>query len=164
LTHKESSMRQFAVRLGVLASVATLVIAVVLIGSWSTAEDSAKQPSAAQPQVSAPQPATADADQPNAAKQTGDATEFRPRLPAYYARVVTEEQRQKIYAIQREYYPRIAALRKQLEDLIAEQNGKIEAVLTPQQKAELERLRGEAAARRGSKAAATGATGDTSAQ
>lgn len=157
-------MRHFAVRLGGLASVATLVMAVALIGSWSTAEDSAKQPSAAQPQASAPRPATADADQPNAATQTGDATKFRPRLPMYYARVVTEEQRHKIYAIQREYHPRIAALQKQLEDLIAEQSGKIEAVLTPQQKAELERLRGEAAARRGSKAAAAGATGNTPAQ
>lgn len=66
----------------------------------------------------------------------------------YYGRVVTEEQRQKIYAIQRDYYPRIAALRKQLEDLLAEQNAKIEAVLSPQQKAELDKIKAEAAARR----------------
>ncbi len=66
----------------------------------------------------------------------------------YYTRVVTEEQRQKIYAIQRDYYPKISALRKQLEALIAEQNAKIEAVLTPEQKAEVDKIRAEAAARR----------------
>lgn len=157
-------MQHFALRLGILGAVAAVVIGGVLIGSRIPAEDAAGQPTAAQPQASTQQPATANADESKAASQTGDATEFRPRLPAYYARVVTEEQRQKIYAIQREYHPRIAALRKQLEELIAEQNGKIEAVLTPQQKAELERLRQEAATRRGSKADGADGAGNRPAQ
>lgn len=152
-------MQHFALRLGGLGAVAALVIGGVLIGSRTPAEDTA-----AQPQASTQQPATANADESKAASQTRDATEFRPRLPAYYARVVTEEQRQKIYAIQREYHPRIAALRKQLEDLIAEQNGKIEAVLTPQQKVELERLRQEAATRRAGRADAADAAGNRPAQ
>jgi Spy/CpxP family protein refolding chaperone len=73
----------------------------------------------------------------------------------YYGKVVTEEQRQKIYDIQRKYFPQIRALQKQLEALIAKRDAEIEAVLTPQQKAEIERLRKEAAARRAGGAAAT---------
>lgn len=55
------------------------------------------------------------------------------RLPAYYRDVVTDEQKAKIYAIQKELGPKIAELRKQLEALTAEQKQKIEAVLTPEQ-------------------------------
>lgn len=95
-------------------------------------------PAAASPATSAPA----------AGSQGKSSFQFHPRLPMYYGRVVTEEQRQKIYAIQRDYHPRIAALRKQLEDLLAEQNAKIEAVLSPQQKAELDKIKAEAAARR----------------
>lgn len=76
---------------------------------------------------------------------------FRPRLPMYYARVVDEKQRQKIYDIQRKYHPQIEALQRQLEELIAKRNAEIEAVLTPQQKAEIEKLRQEAATKRSEK-------------
>jgi len=66
----------------------------------------------------------------------------------YYAKVVDEKQRQKIYDIQRKYHPQIADLQKQLEKLIAQRDAEIEAVLTPQQKAEIEKLRQEASQRR----------------
>ena len=66
----------------------------------------------------------------------------------YYAKVVDEKQRQKIYDIQRKYHPQIAELQRQLEKLIAQRDSEIEAVLTPQQKAEIEKLRQEAAQRR----------------
>jgi hypothetical protein len=58
----------------------------------------------------------------------------RGRLPAYYAPVVTEEQREKIYQIQEEYRPKIAALNAQLKALKKEQDDKIAALLTPAQK------------------------------
>ncbi|MCS7239609.1 MAG: hypothetical protein NZ899_15290 [Thermoguttaceae bacterium] len=77
--------------------------------------------------------------------------QFRPRLPMYYGQVVTEEQRQKIYDIQRKYFDKIEALRRQLEALIAERDKEIEAVLTPEQKAKIEQLRKEAAERRSSR-------------
>ena len=70
----------------------------------------------------------------------------------YYAKVVDEKQRQKIYDIQRKYHPQIAELQRQLEKLIAQRDSEIEAVLTPQQKAEIEKLRQEAAQRRKNKA------------
>lgn len=69
---------------------------------------------------------------------------FRGRLPAYYRQVVTEQQRQAIYRIQAEYAPKIAALRAQLEALIAEQDAKIRAVLSPEQLKRIEQLREEA--------------------
>ena len=105
-----------------------------------------QQASAAQTPAQQPQsPVSA-----SGATQTQDSAEdtFRPRLPMYYGKVVTEAQRQKIYEIQRKYFPQIRALQKQLEALIAKRDAEIEAVLTPQQKAEIERLRKEAAARR----------------
>jgi hypothetical protein len=74
--------------------------------------------------------------------------EFRGRLPAYYNRVVDEEQRAKIYAIQREYAPKIDALKAQLEALTAERNEKVVAVLTPEQRTTVEKLRAEAKAKR----------------
>ncbi len=120
-------------------------------------------PAASSPAARPTQPGVqSSAVAPQPAQGSGSATqaeglpEFRPRLPAYYARVVTEEQRQKIYDIQRQYHPRIAALRKQLEALEAERDAKIEAVLTPQQKAELEKIREEAAAKRKASAASAG--------
>jgi Spy/CpxP family protein refolding chaperone len=114
---------------------------------------------AAQQTPSAQTPAQQSATQPSAPAptRTTDSSEetFRPRLPMYYGKVVTEEQRQKIYDIQRKYFPQIRALQKQLDALIAKRDAEIEAVLTPQQKAEIERLRKEAAARRAGGAAAT---------
>ena len=107
---------------------------------------SAQQASAGQSPAQQPQsPVSA-----SGATQIQDSAEdtFRPRLPMYYGKVVTEAQRQKIYEIQRKYFPQIRALQKQLEALIAKRDAEIEAVLTPQQKAEIERLRKEAAARR----------------
>lgn len=90
------------------------------------------------------------AGQRQAASASAQAEEqkFRPRLPNYYAQVVTEEQRQKIYDIQRKYFTKIETLRRQLEALIAERDKEIEAVLTPEQKAKIEKLRKEAAERR----------------
>ncbi|MGQ9564282.1 MAG: hypothetical protein ACUVQG_13450 [Thermogutta sp.] len=128
--------------------VAAFVVAIALAGLQALAQNSAGQSSTGQANAAVQQAAPSSPEAPKAARQAGDVNEFRPRLPMYYARVVTEEQRQKIYAIQREYYPKIAALRKQLEDLIAEQNAKIEAVLTPEQKSELDKIRAEAAAKR----------------
>lgn len=85
---------------------------------------------------------------PQSSAKNDDQNTFRPRLPMYYAKVVDEKQRQKIYDIQRKYHPQIADLQKQLEKLIAQRDAEIEAVLTPQQKAEIEKLRQESAQRR----------------
>ena len=112
------------------------------VSSAPTQQSPASQPSAT------PSPAGNQAAGANQSASAQEAAIFRPRLPMYYAKVVDEKQRQKIYDIQRKYHPQIAALQKQLEQLIAQRDAEIEAVLTPQQKAEIEKLRQEAAQRR----------------
>jgi hypothetical protein len=74
--------------------------------------------------------------------------EFRGRLPAYFGHVVDEEQRQRIYSIQLDYYPRIQVLKKQLEAMTAERDAAIRQVITDQQWEEIQRLREEARQRR----------------
>jgi hypothetical protein len=68
----------------------------------------------------------------------------RGRLPAYYAAVVTDEQREKIYQIQEEYRPKIAALNAQLKALKKEQDDKITALLTATQKKQIAEAAAEA--------------------
>jgi hypothetical protein len=72
---------------------------------------------------------------------------FRGRLPNYYNRVVDEEQREKIYGIQKEYAVKIDALKAQLEALMAERDAKVADVLTPEQLEQVEKLRAEAKAK-----------------
>jgi hypothetical protein len=73
---------------------------------------------------------------------------IRVRLPNYYGRVVDSEQREKIYAIQREYAPKIEALEAQLAALEAERDERVEGVLTAEQLAKVKELRAEAKAKR----------------
>ncbi len=86
----------------------------------------------------------------SAAKAKEPKSPYR-RLPPYYGQVVTPEQRKQIYAIQDEYGPKIDALRKQLEALIAERDEKIAALLTEVQRKEVARLQEEAKAKRAPK-------------
>jgi hypothetical protein len=60
------------------------------------------------------------------------------RLPPHYSKVVTQEQRVKIYEIQAEFKSKIDAARDALEALIKERNERISAVLTPEQKKQIE--------------------------
>jgi len=71
-----------------------------------------------------PAPAPADDDKPA----------FQRRLPAYYADVVTEQQRAKIYAIQKEYFAKMQPLHKQIFELQKEERAAIRALLTPEQR------------------------------
>ncbi len=72
----------------------------------------------------------------------------RGRLPAYYASVVTEEQRDQVYKIQQEYNPKIEALEKQLDAVRNERNEKIAAVLTPEQRKQVDEAAATAQAKR----------------
>ena len=60
------------------------------------------------------------------------------RLPSYYGSVVNEKQREEIYAIQEEYQPKIEALQNQLSAMKKERDEKISAVLTAEQKKQVE--------------------------
>jgi hypothetical protein len=63
-------------------------------------------------------------------------------LPADWKKLgLSDEQKKKVYAIEDEYGPKIAALQKQIEDLKKEENSKRYAVLTDEQKKHLKEIR-----------------------
>src|SRR5687767_10308067 len=64
----------------------------------------------------------------------------RGRLPAYYAQVVTPQQREKIYTIQQTYAEQIEALQTQLKELQAKLAAECKAVLTADQLKKVEEL------------------------
>lgn len=76
------------------------------------------------------------------------AKKFRGRLPAYFATVVSAEQRQKVYEIQANYFERIAALEKQILELRAKQDQDVDGVLSAEQLAGIKKLRAAASAKR----------------
>ncbi|NLX94939.1 MAG: hypothetical protein GXY83_02055 [Rhodopirellula sp.] len=75
--------------------------------------------------------------------------QFRGRLPAYFAKVIDEQQRQRIYGIQQTYHERIETLKVQLAALIDERDAEVEAVLSAEQRLEIERMKAAARAKRG---------------
>ncbi|PHR86646.1 MAG: hypothetical protein COA78_37785 [Blastopirellula sp.] len=82
----------------------------------------------------------------------------RGRLPNYYAKIVTEEQRKKIYGIQKQYAKQLAELQAQLAKIKADRDGEVEAVLSVDQLAKVKKLIDEAAAKRAAKAKSAKAT------
>ena len=87
--------------------------------------------------------AEADPDAKKAAVQKSKRTGTY-RLPPYHAKVVNDEQRDKIYKIQEEYGPRIKVLRDRLKMLLGERNQKIAAVLSPEQQEQVKEARARA--------------------
>ncbi|MBC8868325.1 MAG: hypothetical protein H8E44_02855 [Planctomycetes bacterium] len=66
------------------------------------------------------------------------------RLPRYYGQIgLSDEQRGKVYEVQRTYREQIEELRKQLKAIEAKQKEEISEVLTEEQKAKLAELIGE---------------------
>lgn len=76
------------------------------------------------------------------------AAKRRHRLPRYYTQVVTEEQRAEIYDLQDEYAPQVEKLEAELAALEDERDGKIAAVLTPEQQEKVAELEAAARAKR----------------
>ncbi len=70
------------------------------------------------------------------------------RLPNYYARVVSDDQRQQIYEIQDKHSPQIDELQKQLDEAVAARDKEIEGVLTEEQIARVKEYEEEAQQRR----------------
>ena len=129
-------------------SVALVAAAVAVMGRPGVGQEasSAEQSSTAKAVAKAPAKPTAEApaEKPVPEEAKPKKREFRGRLPAYYSRVVDEKQREKIYAIQREFAPKIDALKAQLAALTAERDTKVEAVLAPEQLKTVEKLKAEA--------------------
>ena len=88
----------------------------------------------------------------------GKAKARRARLPNYYARVTTDEQRTKLRAILNEFAPQIQQKREEVRALIAKRDAALDEILTPEQRQEIAKLRAEAAARR--KAGGSAADGE----
>jgi len=123
-----------------------------------------QQPSPAQqPSTERSAPATLTQQTPESPAETPVPEEAKPkkkefsgRLPIYYNRVVDKKQRDKIYAIQREYTPKIDALKAQLEALMTDRDKEVEAVLTQEQLKTVEKLRASAKAKQDQAKAAKG--------
>lgn len=74
------------------------------------------------------------------------------RLPTYFAQIVTEDQRQRIYQIQANYDPKIDALQAELDALVAKRDAEIRDVLSPAQQRRLDARIADAQAKRAAKA------------
>ncbi len=105
----------------------------------------------------------ADKAKPAAGEKKPARAKPRGRLPAYFAKIVDDEQRAAIYQLQSAFAAKKEALRKQLEAIEAEEDAAIEGVLSPEQKQKLAAIRAEAKAAREKKAADKKAAGDDAA-
>ena len=70
------------------------------------------------------------------------------RLPLYYARVVSSEQRERIYEIQAEYAEEIELIENELKKKMNERDQAVQAVLSVEQLDEVKRWISEAKKRR----------------
>lgn len=64
----------------------------------------------------------------------------RGRLPNYYSKVVTKEQREEIYKVQGTYNVQIEELQKQIAELTKKRDDEVRAVLSPEQQKEVDEL------------------------
>jgi hypothetical protein len=74
------------------------------------------------------------------------------RLPTYYAQIVTEDQRQRIYQIQASYDAKIDELQAELDALVGQRDAEIRDVLSPVQQRRLDARIADAQAKRAAKA------------
>ena len=82
------------------------------------------------------------------AAEKKEAKKPRGRLPAYFSTVVTSKQREEVYTVQAKYSKQLEDLEKQIAALRAEMLKEVDAVLTPEQLAEVKKKRNEAAAKK----------------
>ena len=79
---------------------------------------------------------------------------FTRRLPNFYRDVVSDKQKDAVYAIQADYFEPIEMLTLRLERLQKERDAQIEAVLSAEQKKKIEVLRKESLERSAQRRAA----------
>jgi hypothetical protein len=72
----------------------------------------------------------------------------RGRLPAYYAKVVTPQQKEQVYSIQAQYEPKIDALEAQIVALERERDEAIRGLLSATQRTQIDELTAAAEAKR----------------
>jgi hypothetical protein len=121
-----------------LLASAAAITALIAGGYPLGAQESAKgksQTAKAQP----PKSETPASSEKTSAAKTGAGRVAPPdsthRVPSGYARLgLTDQQKDRLYKIQADYLPKVQALQKQLDGLMAERKAKFEAVLTREQK------------------------------
>lgn len=93
---------------------------------------------------------------PLAAQDAAPAARAKPRgrLPAYYAKVISAPQKEQVYRVQAEYEQRIDALESQIAALEKQRNDAIRALLTPEQRKQVDALAAEAKTKRDARQAA----------
>lgn len=87
------------------------------------------------------------AAKPAAAEVSKPPAERRGPLPFYYGKVVSPDQKEKIYDVQEKYAAEIAPLAAKIKELQAERDQAIDAVLSADQLAKIKELKAEAAAK-----------------
>jgi hypothetical protein len=92
-----------------------------------------------------------DAKKPDSKAKAGARAKGKGRLPAYYKDVVTEEQRDQIYAIQAKYVKQLEDLQSQIDAVKAKQSDEIEGLLSAEQKEKLAKVKTEADAKKTAK-------------
>ena len=80
------------------------------------------------------------------------AEQARGRLPAYFSKVVTVEQREQIYSIQARYAGSIEQLKKQLKELTDRRDQEVTDVLSKEQQQKVNAFREAARKRREARA------------
>lgn len=92
-------------------------------------------------------------EKPAAAKEKKEAPEgqakkapadYRGPLPFYYAKVVSPDQKEKIYAVQEKYQEQLKPLMAKIREIETARNKEIDALLTPDQLKRIEEIRAEA--------------------
>lgn len=102
-------------------------LAIPIMGQEQADKEGADAPKKVEPDSSS----TVNIDDPKERKR------LRLRLPTYYARVITEPQREEVYRIQAKYNSRILELKEELESLSAKRDSEVKAVLSEEQQAEV---------------------------
>lgn len=92
--------------------------------------------------------------------ETKPRSEPRGRLPNFYGQVVSEKQKEEIYAIQGEYQAKLDELVRQIVAIKAERDAKIEQTLSPEQLKEIAELKAESEKRRAERRASAAKSAD----
>jgi cell division protein ZapA (FtsZ GTPase activity inhibitor) len=156
-------MRRFRIELAPVAVAVALILVLVLATARTAPADdtgSTKKPAAGHTAAEGTLQPSSTESNPSATPETKPAKTKKAKrrgadhLPPFFKGVVTDDQKEKIYAIQDEYDPKLKALKEQLKSLIVERDAKLDAVLTADQKSKVEAKRAEAEAKRAQKAEA----------
>jgi hypothetical protein len=91
----------------------------------------------------------------DSAKKAPTTKKIRRQLPAHFSPLVSQKQRETIYKVQADYAVKMDKLRAQLDAITAERDREIDAVLDPEQLAEVSKKRTAAKEKRAARTRAT---------